>query len=460
MNQHQIIAKLCEILTPDNIITTTEKQQPYTTDWRRRYNNPCLAVVTPQTKEQIQQIVRACYHYGIKFIPQGGNTSLCGASVPTKDPEQIIISLTKLNKIKTLNMQNSSIEVEAGCTLLEINHLARGHNLYLPIRIASEGSCQIGGAVATNAGGLNVIKYGTTREHVLGLEVILPNGDIITQNSTLKKNNLNFDLKQLFIGSEGTLGIITTVSLKLQPLPNNYFTALIAVDNLNDAIMLMRQLIPLNLCAYEIISKATKELHSKYFKSIMPTQANWYILFELETDYLDKELIYIKLEEYQAMILDSNIAITPNQREQLWQFREQIPLAEKTHSLAIKHDISLPVAQIDSFIKQNTARLQTKYPNQIDIIIFGHLGDGNLHYNISFKHHPKQIPTELEHQVNEIVYADIYAHQGSFAAEHGVGQLKTQWFKKYYDKNSYYLARQIKHLIDDKLIANIGKIFD
>lgn len=460
MDKQELIIQLTKLTESKNIITNDKDQQRFIRDWRGRYNNPCLAIVTPETTQQVISIVKFCYINNLKFIPQGGNTSLCGSSVPTTDYNQIIINLTKLSKIKHIDTQNNSIEVEAGCTLLDINTLAKQHQLFLPIKIASEGLCQIGGAIATNAGGINVLKYGSTREQVLGLEVVLPNGELVNQTSSVRKNNLNFDLKQLFIGSEGTLGIITSACLKLHPLPNEYFTGIIGVTSLDGAIAIMNSLKKLNLCAYEIISHETKLLHDKHFNSIIATNSQWVIIFELEIDNLDINLIYEYLSQMQAIIIDSEIATNLSSRQKIWNFREQIPLAEKAHGLAIKHDICLPINQIEAFIQQNQAKIHQAYPNQTSSIIFGHLGDGNLHYNISFNQHLKSIPSEIELAINELVYEDVYKHNGSFSAEHGIGQLKQQWFKKYYDRNSYKLAKQIKTLIDDKQIANIGKVFD
>ena len=461
MNKIDILSKLHQILNNKNIITNETHQKPYNTDWRGRYSSHALAVAFPETNQQISEIIKLCQTEQIALIPQGGNTSTCGASVPHKDVKapQIIINLRHLREEITLDKDNMSMTVSAGYTLSEVQQLATKHGLYFPLSIASEGSAQIGGLCATNAGGIHVIKYGCMRNLIMGIEAITPDGAIISQLNTLRKNNTNFDLKQLFIGSEGTLGIITKVVLKLFPKPYEYTTFLCGVNNIQQAITLLRTLQnKLDICAYEIINTNTQQIHNTYFSPI-PIVNNWLILCEIESQTeLDLEILYTILENHNIDLQQTIIATNSANKNKLWQYREQIPLAEKMAGTAIKHDIALPISQIPIFLNECKSELIAHYP-QCNIIIFGHLGDGNLHYNVQFIEQNNQYTPEVEHKINQIVYNNVYKYSGTFSAEHGIGQLKCAWYALYNDKYSYNLAKQIKQLIDPQNIFNPGKIW-
>lgn len=455
---HEILDQIIKICGHNHVISDHKNQTPYITDWRKRYVGESLAVIKPQTPQQIVQLIDLCQKYKISIIPQGGNTSLCGGSVPLSisDTPQIVINLSLLNQILDIDIKNNSITVEAGCTLEQIINYAQLHNRYFPLHIASLGSCQIGGNIATNAGGINVIKYGMLRDLILGLEVILPNGDKIDQLNTLRKNNTYLDLKQFFIGSEGTLGIITKAVLRLFPMPKGYITGLIAVQSISKAIKLLNQLMhDFEVNAYEIIGKNICDIYNQVFPSdTIPISANWLILFELEENNLDQvlEVIANYPINHQELILNDNTT----SRQKLWKIRENMPLAEKAYGIAIKHDISLPISQIENFIQQNQINFQKHYPNA-QIIVFGHLGDGNLHYNIQLGSNEETLANEA--QINQIVYNDVIALNGSISAEHGIGQLKAHWFKNTSQAESYTLAKQLKNLIDPHSIFNPNKVF-
>ena len=365
-----------------------------------------------------------------------------------------------MNKIIEFDKNNSSLVVEAGCTLSQIQQFALSNNFYFPLKIASEGTCQIGGNVATNAGGINVLKYGTMRDLTLGLEAILPNGHIVNQLDKLRKNNTNFDLKQLFIGSEGTLGIITKIALKLFSKPNNHFTFFIAFDSLNNAIELLQQIKESNLLpnAFEIMNASTQRVYNLFNKNKIPISGAWIILCEIEYNN-SAQLDYIHEIFAQKINLISELLIASNDTEQeyFWSIRENIPLAEKSYGNAIKFDISLPSSEVHNFVELNFHNLKKIEPQIDDIIIFGHLGDGNLHYNIPLNN--LNLSESTIYMIQKIVYNDAVSLRGSISAEHGLGQLKTKWFEKYYDSSSYLLAKSIKNLLDPDNILNPGKVF-
>ncbi|HLX53206.1 MAG TPA: FAD-binding oxidoreductase [Aquella sp.] len=457
--KNDLLAKLLAIVGEDYIITDPKQQQTYLTDWRGRYVGQAVAIVKPQTKDQIVELVKLCQIDNINIIPQGGNTSLSGGATPLNQssPPQIIFNFSCMNKILEIDAENNSITVEAGCTLAQIIAAADAHNRYFPLKIASLDSCQIGGNIATNAGGIHVIKYGMMRDMVLGLEVVLADGRILNGLNSLRKNNSYLDLKQLFIGSEGTLGIITQAVLKLYPKPTDYVTGLIGVKTISQAINLLNQLsVYFSVCTFEIVGKNMQDIYNANFSiNKLPLSDDWVILFELETNNVDGTLDLLSKYDLDTkqLIISDNLA----SRRSLWQMRENLPEAEKMHGVAIKHDISLPISKIEQFIKLNEKNIRKRYP-EAQIIIFGHLGDGNLHYNVQLSTQENTIASEKN--INQIVYADVLKLGGSISAEHGIGQLKPFWYKQSTDPVSYDLARHIKKLLDPKNLFNSNKIFN
>jgi|SRR6185437_2762134 len=456
--ENGILTKLTEIVGRNHVITDPAQQLTYLTDWRGRYEGQAIAVVKPQTTDQIVELVKLCQLNNISIIPQGGNTSLSGGATPLNQSatRQIILNLSRMNKILDIDAENNSITVQAGCTLAQIIKQADECQRYFPLSIASLDSCQVGGNIATNAGGIHVIKYGMMREMVLGLEVVLADGRVLNQLNSLRKNNAYLDLKQLFIGSEGTLGIITQAVLKLYPKPADYVTGLIGVKTIPQAINLRGQLSAyFSICAFEIIGKTMQGIYNTNFTANkLPLSDDWVILFELETNNMDGTIDLLskcELDTEQLIICDS-----PTSRQGLWQMRENLPVAEKMHGVAIKHDISLPISKIEQFIKLNEKNIQKSYPDA-QIIIFGHLGDGNLHYNVQLA--TPELTLAEESNLNQIVYTDVLNLGGSISAEHGIGQLKTLWYKQSTDTVSYNLAWQVKQLLDPNNLFNPNKIF-
>ncbi len=455
--ENSLLTKFIAIVGQNNIITDPAKQLAYLSDWRGRYVGQSMAVVKPQTTSQVAKVVCLCQANNIGITPQGGNTSLSGAATPGNCPNtnQIVLNLSLMNKIISINKEGNSITVEAGCTLAQVIDSADANGRYFPLSIAAKDSCQIGGNIATNAGGIHVIKYGMMRDTVLGLEAVLPNGEIFNGLNNLRKNNSYINLGQLFIGSEGTLGIITQAILKLYPKPPGYITGLIGVKTISQAIEILNKISErFSVCAFEIIGKTMREIYNTHFAADkFPLNDDWLILFELEVGDEDRALDVISklFNDVPVVICESMTA-----RQKLWHIRESLPLAEKMHGIAIKHDISLPISQIEHFIKLNEKNIKNRYLDA-QIIIFGHLGDGNLHYNVQLTTDRQTMQQEL--QINKIVYTDVLNLGGSISAEHGIGQLKTSWYKQAIDPVSYNLAKQIKELLDPKNIFNPGKIF-
>lgn len=448
------------------ILDNKEQYTPYLKDWRNNYLGKALLVIFPKNNKDIQKIINLCVKYNISITTQGGNTSLCGGSVPlSNNSRQIIINMSNFNRIIKFDYFNKSITLESGCILKDVQELALKNNLFFPLSIASEGTAQIGGLISTNAGGVHVIRYGTMRDLVLGLEVILPSGKIINQLNVLRKANTNFDLKQLFIGSEGTLGIITKATLKLFQTPKSYVTCLVTCSDISQSINLLDYLRKnFNICAFEIINDITQEIYNFCNKSNpLPICGKWIILFEAEIydDFNFDKLLLI----FQTLKIETEniiIATNQNEREVLWSYREAIPLSEKQivkdkNLYIFKHDISLPISNINAFLNK-VNKLLLDINKDIKLIVFGHLGDGNLHFNVMMKKNV-DFDIKIDILINKIVYNLVKKSEGCFSAEHGIGQLKKRWLRKYYDNNSFILAEAIKKQIDPNNIFNPGKIF-
>ena len=460
-----ILNQLYQICGQDNVIDNPQLTNPYTTDWRKRYHGSAIAVVFPQTQLQIQELVRFCQAQQIAIIPQGGNTSTCGAATPLSDynKPQLIVNLQRMNQIIDFDSANYSITVEAGCTLQQVQDYASEHGLYFPLSLASQGSCQIGGNLATNAGGVQVLKYGMIRDLTLGLRAVLANGEVLDGLTALRKDNTYLDLKQLLIGSEGTLGIITHATLKLLPIPPAYCTLMFPVSGIAQALQLLQQLKTYytnNVSAFEIIKRDSWQIYQNYFDFKHEIcDAPWSIICEIEinNDFALENLLTL-LEQSEIDLNQSIVASSEQERQYLWQLREQIPLAEKQHGYAAKHDISLPLSQLEDFVTSTSAKLKEIEPRGY-FSIFGHLGDGNLHYNFGLAGADNKQIIELEQLVNPIVYQDVIARGGSISAEHGIGQSKKEWLQQFCDPVSYRLMLQLKQQLDPSNLLNPGKIF-
>lgn len=447
-------------------VLTDEAAAPYCTDWRGRYSGTALAVVFPADTREVSEIVKLCVAHAISIVPQGGNTSLCGASVPLQSAAQIVLNLSQMNQIRTIDAINYTMTVEAGCKLAAIYQAAEGVHRLFPLGLtAIAPHCEIGGNLSTNAGGIGVLRYGSARDLVLGLEVVLPDGRIWNGLRGLRKDNTGYDLKHLFIGAEGTLGIITAAVLKLYPRPKFTVTACVAIDSPAAAVRLLshiRASCGQALSGFEIISRNCLDL---VFKHIADTHEpfnqryGWYLLIKLDDSMPNEANLHESLLSFGSEVMATGLAAEALQAEKYWKLRKNISEAQKIEGLSIKHDIAVPVSRVADFIAQADAALKARFAG-IRIVAFGHMGDGNIHYNVSMQ--DTSVNTtfieEHEHEVNCIVYDIVAQFNGSISAEHGLGQLKRETIHKYKDPLEMELMQRIKQALDPQGLMNPGKV--
>lgn len=464
-----LVTQLRDIVGSDHVLVDAGASAPYLTDWRKRYHGTALAVVRPATTQEVARVVAACAATGTPMLPQGGNTGLVGGSTPDAGGKTVLISLLRMNRVRAVDRANDTITVEAGCILAAVQDAARAHDRLFPLSLAAEGTATIGGNLGTNAGGTQVLRYGNTRELTLGLEVVLASGEIWDGLRGLRKDNTGYDLKQLFIGSEGTLGVITAATLKLFPLPRAQVTAFAALPTLHAAARLLdraRAGAGATLTAFEVMSvgcvqRAIRELPR--LRAPMPLTSAWYALLEL-SDHESEAHAAALLETILGAAIesgeveDSVVAASLDQSKSLWQVREGIPEAHAKAGGNVKHDISLPVSAIPDFVEATNAELAARFP-WIEPAVFGHLGDGNLHYNMGTQSGtPLAVAFEREKEINAIVHAAVARRAGSISAEHGVGQLKRDVLPEYKPGIELSMMRRIKQALDPQGLMNPGKV--
>ena len=440
----------------------------YEKDWRKRYAGRALAVARPGTTAEVAALLRLCAVHGVSLVPQGGNTGLVGGGVPDGSGQQLLLSLRRLRQIRQVDPANLTLTAEAGCLLAEVQAAASAAGLLFPLSLGAEGSCTLGGNLATNAGGTQVLRYGNARELCLGLEVVTAAGEVWEGLSGLRKDNTGYDLRDLFIGSEGTLGIITGATLKLYPRPVGRRTALAAAQGLEQAVALLelaRRHLDAGLTGFEVMSAFSLHLVGKHFPQIpnpFPA-APWSILLELvarddgQAQEALESVLGLALE--QGLIDDAVVAESLAQSQALWHLRESISLAQSEEGLNIKHDISLPVSAIPAFVAQTDAALQARVPG-VRLVNFGHLGDGNLHYNVQAPA-GESAPAFLaahEEAFNALVYDAVCRFGGSISAEHGIGALKREQLPQYKSPVALRLMRQVKSALDPLGRLNPGRV--
>ena len=460
------LRQLRDIVGTLHVLTESPDTDAYTTDWRGRYRGIPLCVVKPANTAEVATVVSACAAAGIAMVPQGGNTGLCGGATPIGG--EVVINLTRLNRIRAIDAANNTMIVDAGCTLAAVQAAAESADRLFPLSLAAEGTATIGGNLATNAGGVQVLRYGNTRELCLGLEVVLPDGRVWDSLRSLRKNNTGYDMKHLFIGAEGTLGLITAAVLKLFPRPRQLVTAWVGVPSPAAAVAVLTRLrdkMGDRVTAFELISHSSLELvlrHIPACRAPLPTPSPWQILIEL-SDTFDHTLPEAIEETFADAISadeisDAVIAHNEKQASALWALRENIPEAQKIEGHSIKHDISVPVSQLPAFIERADQALQKSFPG-LRIICFGHLGDGNLHYNQS-KSAAQENAEFLEqtHAVNRIVHDIAHELGGSISAEHGIGQLKREELPRYKSNTEISMMHSIKKSFDPLNLMNPGKV--
>jgi FAD/FMN-containing dehydrogenase len=467
MNHAGLITSLSNVVGATALLTG-ESAGPYSIDWRGRYSGNALAVVLPSDTRQVAEVVKLCAAERISIVPQGGNTSLCGGSVPLPQGRQIVLNLSRMNRIRAFDAANYSMTVEAGCKLADVREAAEKCNRLFPLGLtATQKICEIGGNLSTNAGGVNVLRYGNARDLVLGLEVVLPDGRIWNGLRSLRKDNSGYDLKHLFIGAEGTLGIITAAVLKLFPRPQSTATACVAIATVEVAVRLlahMRANCGDMLSSFEIISRSCLDLvyrHIPAMEEPFAEKYEYYLLIQVSDVLPGKldEVLRAALQSFGSELLELSVASDAADAEKWWMLRKNISEAQKREGISIKHDISVPVSRVAEFIARADTALRSTY-HGIRIVAFGHMGDGNIHYNVSMPEtqQNKEFIALHEAAVNKLVYQVIRELNGSISAEHGLGQLKRDTIRDYKDPLELELMRNIKQTLDPLGLMNPGKV--
>jgi FAD/FMN-containing dehydrogenase len=466
---NDLIEQLRAAVGAANVLTEGDLSA-YEVDWRRRAQGKALAVVRPGSTEEVAAVVRACAAAGTSIVPQGGNTGMVVGSTPDASGRQVVLNLTRMNRVREIDAANLTITVDAGCILQNLQQASEDAGFLFPLSLAAEGSCTIGGNLGTNAGGTQVVRYGNARELCLGLEVVTAQGDVWDGLTGLRKDNTGYDLRDLFIGSEGTLGIITGATMKLYPLPKATLTAWAAVPSMEAALALLglaHRDLGAGLTGFEVMGQFALGLVVKHMPQLrVPFQAESPYCVLLENSDQESEeharaqferLLEAALEEGCAT--DAVVAENIAQAHALWHVRESIPLAQAEEGLNIKHDISIPVSRIPAFCAETDALLQREIAG-VRLVNFGHLGDGNLHYNVQAPEggDMKAFLRDEEERVNTLVYDQVQRFGGSISAEHGIGTLKVGKLPYYKSPVALRLMQAVKKALDPQKIMNPGKV--
>ena len=468
MDKKDILKGISNIISKKKIIISEKELSKYNKDWRGFYNFKSICVIFPQSTKEISTILNFCFLNNIKVVPQSGNTSLTGASVPSKNNYEIIIKLNKMNKILSIDKVNMLVKVESGATLDSLKKFVEKNNFYFPLSLSSSGSCLIGGNIATNAGGINALKYGTMRDSIQGLEVILADGTKIENMSSMKKNNTGYDIKNIFCGSEGTLGIITKALIKIYPKPKNYFHCFLGFNSIKQTIEFFKNLKLIfieNLESAEIIPNIAFEMtikHGLLNKHFFNKPCKSYLLCKFSL-FEDKEkfqeIFFKKLQNIKDLYQDIIIPLSIQQEINFWKFRDDLVASYKMEGKYITNDISLPLDKLIIFFNKASHEIEKKIPGT-RIYSFGHLGDGNIHFNmIEPKNFQKDFNMYRE-EIYDLVNKLVFENKGSFSAEHGIGISKKNSLKKFKSSNEIQVMKNIKKSLDIKNILNPGKIFD
>jgi FAD/FMN-containing dehydrogenase len=464
-----LVERLRAIVGAANVLTAGDLGA-WEQDWRKRARGKAFAVVRPASTAEVAQVVKACADSGHSIVPQGGNTGLVVGATPDATGHQVVLSLARMNVVRGIDADNLTMTVDAGCILQAVQEAAQAAGLFFPLSLAAEGSCTIGGNLSTNAGGTQVLRYGNARELCLGLEVVTAQGEVWNGLTGLRKDNTGYDLRDLFIGSEGTLGVITAATLKLHPPPSAILTAWAAVPGVQQAVRLLtlaRRELGAGLTGFEMMGQFALSLVAKHFTQIrVPfVEATPYCVLlensghesEMHARAQFERLLEIAIED--GCVTDAVVAENLAQAHQLWHIRESIPLAQAEESLNIKHDISLPVSRIPAFCQETDALLAREIPG-VRLVNFGHLGDGNLHYNVQSPEggDPAAFLREQEKRINRLVYDQVAKFDGSISAEHGIGSLKVDELPHYKSPVALALMRCVKQALDPKNLLNPGRV--
>jgi FAD/FMN-containing dehydrogenase len=464
------LAACADAIGTSHVLTDPHDTAPFLADWRRRYRGAACAVLSPATTEEVAAIVKLAREHRVALVPQGGNTGLAGGATPDTVGHAAVLSLRRLNRVRAIDPHNNTITVEAGVILADVQARAAEADRLFPLSLAAEGSCTIGGNLSTNAGGTGVLRYGNTRELCLGLEVVTAEGEIWDGLRGLRKDNTGYDLRDLFIGAEGTLGIITAAVMKLHPQPAAHVTALAALDSAHAALdflaLAQRYAGPL-LTGFELMSDFCLQLVGRHFPQLrypFDQRHPQVVLLELSDNESEEHAraLFERLMEKaleDGLVDDAVVAESLAQSQAFWDLREHIPLAQSEEGLNVKHDIGVPISRIGHFIEETDAAIAQEVPGA-RMVTFGHLGDGNLHYNVQAPEgvEAKAFLAASEATLNRIVYDSVHRHRGTISAEHGLGQLKIDEAAHYKSEVELRLMRTLKAALDPLNLMNPGKV--
>ena len=457
------IKKIIKVLNKNEYSTEKEVIKPYCVDWRGDYKGTSSLIVHPSTVEKISKIVKICNFTRTPIIPQGGNTGLVGGSVPRRNKGEIILNLRKLDKIRKINLTDKTITVESGCILENVKKELSKFDMVFPLSLGSKGSCQIGGNIATNAGGVNVIKYGSLRSNILGLEVVSSDGKVFSELNDIKKNNTGLDLKQLFIGSEGILGIITAATIRIFDKPQERIVLWVGIRNFKETLKLYEKITAMfqdQITSFELMNKKSISIIKQNEFNFKIANNKIFCLIEISNfqkiddfgDFVINKLSVLDTEKMEIIVSKSEY-----ENQVIWNLRESIPVEERKIGSIIKHDVSIPLENMENFIK--TTELEIKqFDRMSEIINFGHLGDNNLHYNVVINNPQKIKSSSTPKIINNIIFNNVMKNKGSISAEHGIGQLRKKELFEFKGKASIKAMKSIKKIFDPRNIFNPGKV--
>jgi FAD/FMN-containing dehydrogenase len=463
------LAELKAAVGPEGWLESPADLAPYLTDFRRLYQGATPLVLRPRSVDAVARILTICNRDEVAVVPYGGNTSYCGAATPDESGTQIVVSLQRLNRVRHIDAANYSMIVEAGCTLAAVQAAASDANRLFPLSLGSEGTAQIGGNLSTNAGGTAVLRYGMMRDLTLGLEVVLADGRVLAGLKSLRKDNTGYDVKSLFIGAEGTLGIITAVSLKLFPAAADTATALVGIDSPQQALQLLARLRTAagdQVTSFELMPRIAVEMTVKHVEGVanpLGFGCAWYLLVELSSPNPSQGLTALLTSELAeaaaaGALKDAMPATSLAQAQAMWKLRESVPEAQRRHGASIKHDVSVPVSAIPTLVEKGTA-LALELAPEGEVVSYGHAGDGNLHFNLSQR--PGADVTSFlarSHVLEHAMFDLVESLGGSISAEHGIGRLKAEEFARRADPVELEVMRELKRALDPKGILNPGKV--
>ncbi|MEM7277875.1 MAG: FAD-binding oxidoreductase [Pseudomonadota bacterium] len=462
----QLERSVRERLGDQAIVSDSFEAEALQREWRDRWQGRAGLIVAPGSAEQVSDLLKLCSEHSAAVVTQGGNTGLCGGAIPDASETQVLLLTRRLNVLEPVDTVGATLVAGAGCTLQAVQDAAEDAGMMFPLSIASQGTATIGGTVATNAGGIHVLRYGSARDQLLGLEVVLADGSIYNGLTRVRKNNIGYDLRHLFAGSEGTLGVITRVAVQLRPRLSESLTVLASFSSFENVLTFfheLRRFFPCELSAFEVMAARALRFASQYLESApgpWPTIPDYAVLFELDSG-VDSQLQSRFAQAFGAgsgVADELLVAQSEKQRESLWQLRHAISAAQKSEGVSLKHDISVPIHAMPEFDRQLQAKLAAACPG-IRPVVFGHIGDGNLHYNLS---QPTQLSREaflaLAPELSATVYAAVQEFGGSISAEHGIGQAKRELLAEHMGSVGSDILRHLKQALDPENLMNPGKL--